>query len=121
MAVSMKHMLAYVSKDGNWLKCASVYFSALQFKFHFNFCRFRVLFHIALQHKWQKITITLITAIKLTIVVYTCAGSGTLLPGMEIGVGTMRMKEKSRFLIRAEYAFGDKGCPPRIPENATCE
>jgi len=40
---------------------------------------------------------------------------------MEIGVGTMRMKEKSRFLIRAEYAFGDKGCPPRIPENATCE
>jgi len=49
------------------------------------------------------------------------AGSGKLLPGVEIGISTMRVKEKARFLIRAEYAYGDKGCPPRIPENATCD
>ena len=49
------------------------------------------------------------------------AGSGKLLPGVEIGISTMRVKEKARFLICAEYAYGDKGCPPRIPEKATCE
>ena len=50
-----------------------------------------------------------------------CTDSGKLLPGVEIGITTMRVKEKSRFLIRPRYAFGEKGCPPRIPENATCE
>ena len=50
-----------------------------------------------------------------------CAGSGNLLQGLEIGIGTMRLKEKSRFLIRAKYAFGERGCPPRIPPNATCK
>jgi len=49
------------------------------------------------------------------------AGSGKLLQGVEIGISTMRVKEKSHFLIRAEYAYGERGCPPRIPENAVCE
>ena len=51
----------------------------------------------------------------------SCAGSGKVIRGLDIGVGTMLLKEKSRFLIRADYAFGKFGCPPRIPPNATCE
>ena len=31
----------------------------------------------------------------------------------------MRKNELARFLVRAEYAFGDLGCPPRIPPEAT--
>ena len=52
---------------------------------------------------------------------WLCTGSGKIVAGLEIGIGTMRVKEKSRFLIRHDYAYGDKGCPPRIPPKATCE
>ncbi|KAB7504627.1 Inactive peptidyl-prolyl cis-trans isomerase FKBP6, partial [Armadillidium nasatum] len=41
------------------------------------------------------------------------------LPGIKIGLRTMRTKEKARFLIRPQYAFGELGCPPRIPPKAT--
>ncbi|GFO01595.1 peptidylprolyl isomerase [Plakobranchus ocellatus] len=30
----------------------------------------------------------------------------------------MRKHEVSRFLIQPEYAYGEHGCPPRIPPNA---
>jgi len=49
------------------------------------------------------------------------AGSGEILCGLDIAIGTMRVKEKARFLLRADYAFGEMACPPRIPENSTCE
>lgn len=37
------------------------------------------------------------------------------LPGLLIGLLTMKKGEFSRFLISPQYAFGDLGCPPRIP------
>ncbi|XP_013786360.1 inactive peptidyl-prolyl cis-trans isomerase FKBP6-like isoform X2 [Limulus polyphemus] len=39
--------------------------------------------------------------------------------GLDVGVGTMKKGEVAQFLIRPEYAFGQMGCPPRIPPNAT--
>lgn len=42
-----------------------------------------------------------------------------LLPGLEIGVKTMRTGENARFIISPELAFREMGCPPRIPPNAT--
>ena len=46
-------------------------------------------------------------------------GKEAVIPGWEIGIGTMRKNELARFLVKAEYAFGDLGCPPRIPPEAT--
>ena len=43
---------------------------------------------------------------------------GQLIPGLEIAIKTMRMHEKSEFLIEPRYAYGEMGCPPRIPGNA---
>ena len=37
---------------------------------------------------------------------------------MEIAVKSMAKRERAEFLISPDYAFGPKGCPPRIPENA---
>ena len=43
---------------------------------------------------------------------------GRLLPGMELAVKSMKKKEQADFLIQPNYAFGEMGCPPRIPANA---
>lgn len=40
------------------------------------------------------------------------------LAGLEMGLLTMRKGEFSRFLFNPQYAFGDLGCPPRIPAAA---
>ncbi|XP_055943232.1 inactive peptidyl-prolyl cis-trans isomerase FKBP6-like [Argiope bruennichi] len=45
-------------------------------------------------------------------------GDGRLLPGLEIGIQTMKTDELSRILVSSKYAFGPMGCPPRIPPNA---
>lgn len=37
------------------------------------------------------------------------------LAGLEVGLLTMKKGEFSRFLFNPQYAFGDLGCPPRIP------
>ncbi|XP_046613571.1 inactive peptidyl-prolyl cis-trans isomerase FKBP6 [Neodiprion virginianus] len=42
---------------------------------------------------------------------------GVLLPGLEIGIQTMKKHEISHFIIHPDYAFGPMGCPPRIPPN----
>ncbi|XP_015781693.1 inactive peptidyl-prolyl cis-trans isomerase FKBP6 [Tetranychus urticae] len=42
-----------------------------------------------------------------------------LLPGLMVGILSMRMAEKAEILIKPEYAFGELGCPPRIPGNST--
>uniref|UniRef100_H2Z070 peptidylprolyl isomerase n=1 Tax=Ciona savignyi TaxID=51511 RepID=H2Z070_CIOSA len=41
-----------------------------------------------------------------------------MIAGLDVGVGTMRRNEVSRFLIEPSYAYGVMGCPPRIPSNA---
>lgn len=46
-------------------------------------------------------------------------GGGDLLPGLEIGIKTMRIGENARFIIKPELAYREMGCPPRIPPNAT--
>ena len=34
---------------------------------------------------------------------------------------SMRRNERSQFLISPDYAFGEMGCPPRIPPDAASE
>lgn len=46
-------------------------------------------------------------------------GNDELLPGLEIGVKTMRIGENARFIIKPKLAYREMGCPPRIPPNAT--
>nr|XP_022918246.1 inactive peptidyl-prolyl cis-trans isomerase FKBP6 [Onthophagus taurus] len=46
-------------------------------------------------------------------------GAGLVLPGLELAVKSMKMNEKSQFLIHPDYAYGSMGCLDRIPENAT--
>ena len=45
--------------------------------------------------------------------------SEELLPGWQIGLGTMRRGEKSKFLLTPEYGFKELGCRPRVPLSAT--
>nr|CAD7197058.1 unnamed protein product [Timema douglasi] len=41
-----------------------------------------------------------------------------LIQGLEIGIATMKKKEKSQFLISPELAYKELGVPPRIPGNS---
>ena len=45
--------------------------------------------------------------------------SGQVILGWDIGISTMRRNELARFLVKSSYAYGDLGCPPRIPPKAT--
>ena len=45
-------------------------------------------------------------------------GVGSLLPGLEIAIHSMKKKEKSEYLIDPVLGFGVLGCPPRIPGNS---
>ncbi|KAJ8668969.1 hypothetical protein QAD02_000228 [Eretmocerus hayati] len=45
-------------------------------------------------------------------------GRGQMLPGLEIGIQSMKKGEKSLFLVKPELAYGKLGCPPRILPNA---
>lgn len=42
---------------------------------------------------------------------------GQLLPGLEIGISSMKKHEIAIFLIHPDLAFKALGCPPRIPPN----
>ncbi|XP_043574858.1 inactive peptidyl-prolyl cis-trans isomerase FKBP6-like [Chiloscyllium plagiosum] len=46
-------------------------------------------------------------------------GRDITLLGMELAIQTMRKGEFARFLFKPQYAYGQMGCPPRIPANAT--
>lgn len=41
------------------------------------------------------------------------------LRGLEIGLLTMKKGEVARFVFTPVYAYGQQGCPPLIPPNAT--
>nr|XP_002128893.1 inactive peptidyl-prolyl cis-trans isomerase FKBP6 [Ciona intestinalis] len=43
---------------------------------------------------------------------------GQVIHGLDIGISTMRKFEIARFLIESTYAYGNMGCPPRIPGHA---
>ena len=51
--------------------------------------------------------------------VYTCITVGECIAGWDVAVSTMRKGELSRFLVSPAYAYGELGCPPRIPPNST--
>lgn len=38
--------------------------------------------------------------------------------GLDVAVGSMKKGEQSEIVIPPEYAFGQFGCPPRIPASA---
>lgn len=46
-------------------------------------------------------------------------GKGMVIKGWDVGVASMKKGEKALFKIRSEYAYGDSGSPPKIPEKAT--
>ncbi|KAH9515152.1 Inactive peptidyl-prolyl cis-trans isomerase fkbp6 [Bulinus truncatus] len=45
-------------------------------------------------------------------------GQGNCIEGLEIAILSMAKSELSRFLIQPDYAYGEMGCPPRIPPKA---
>lgn len=45
--------------------------------------------------------------------------NGEMLPGLEVGIKSMKLGENARFIIKPELAFRNMGCPPRIPPKAT--
>lgn len=46
-------------------------------------------------------------------------GKSQVIKGWDVGVATMKKGEKATFKLRAEYAYGERGSPPKIPPNAT--
>lgn len=44
---------------------------------------------------------------------------GEVIRAFELGIGTMRLHEKSVFTCAPQYAYGESGSPPLIPPNAT--
>ena len=43
---------------------------------------------------------------------------GQVIKGWEIGIASMKKGEKAKFILQPEYAYGENGNPPAIPENA---
>lgn len=46
-------------------------------------------------------------------------GEGSVIKGWDVGVATMKKGERSLFTLRADYAYGATGSPPKIPPGAT--
>ncbi|CAG9311997.1 unnamed protein product [Blepharisma stoltei] len=42
-------------------------------------------------------------------------GEGHVIKGLDQGIATMKIGEKANFIIRSDYAYGEKGMPPLIP------
>merc|ERR1719412_1822134 len=46
-------------------------------------------------------------------------GKGQVIKGWDLGVATMKKGEVAKFTLAPEFAYGDAGSPPKIPEKAT--
>ncbi|ROT67118.1 peptidyl-prolyl cis-trans isomerase FKBP4 isoform X1 [Penaeus vannamei] len=46
-------------------------------------------------------------------------GKGEVIKAWDLGVATMKKGEIAKFTCRSEYAYGERGSPPKIPPNAT--
>ena len=46
-------------------------------------------------------------------------GKGEVIKGWDIAVKSMKLNESAKFTISSEYAYGEKGSPPKIPPNST--
>ena len=43
---------------------------------------------------------------------------GTMIPGWDVAVGSMKVGEKSKFKIGSKYGYGEKGVANIIPPNS---
>ena len=50
-----------------------------------------------------------------------CSFTADGILGINVAIASMRRGELSRFLVAPNYAFGVRGCPPRVPPNSTSE
>lgn len=48
-------------------------------------------------------------------------GVGQVIKGWDVGICTMKRGEKAILRARSDYAYGDSGSPPKIPEKATLD
>lgn len=46
-------------------------------------------------------------------------GQGSVIKGWDLGVATMKKGEIAKFTLASQFAYGESGSPPNIPENAT--
>merc|ERR1719160_1274826 len=46
-------------------------------------------------------------------------GKGQVIKGWDLGVATMKKGEVAKFTLSPEFAYGESGSPPKIPENST--
>merc|ERR1719162_741396 len=46
-------------------------------------------------------------------------GKGQVIKGWDLGVATMKKGEVAKFTLSPQFAYGDAGSPPKIPEKAT--
>merc|ERR1719183_2483166 len=46
-------------------------------------------------------------------------GKGQVIKGWDLGVATMKKGEIAKFTLAPEFAYGESGSPPKIPESAT--
>merc|ERR1719162_166709 len=46
-------------------------------------------------------------------------GKGQVIKGWDLGAATMKKGELAKFTLAPEFAYGDAGSPPKIPEKAT--
>jgi peptidylprolyl isomerase len=46
-------------------------------------------------------------------------GQGSVIKGWDVGVKTMRKGEKAEFILRSDYAYGDRGFGDKIPAKST--
>lgn len=51
--------------------------------------------------------------------VFTFTIGQGVIQGWSLGVATMKVGEKAKFILAPEYAYGDRGAPPVIPPKAT--
>ena len=46
-------------------------------------------------------------------------GQGQVIKGWDVGVASMKKGELAKFTLAPEFAYGEEGSPPKIPENAS--
>jgi len=48
-------------------------------------------------------------------------GKGSVIKGWDVGIATMQVGERAILRCRADFAYGEKGSPPKIPADATLD
>jgi len=44
----------------------------------------------------------------------------SIIPGIYLGLISMKVGEIAKLIVKPDYAFGCNGCPPRIPRGMGC-